>query len=219
MAKGDAETAGDRGRVGQPELRRDAAANRERLLVAAAAAVRREGVHVPLATVAADAGVGVGTLYRHYPSREALLMALTHRSFRMVLDSARRAAAIDEAAIEALRLFYLLTIEHSADLVLPLHGGPVLRDEETITLRNEVHETIQQILVRGRRDGTIRSDVTATDIIIFGALLVEPLAHVPDWKLTAQRQAAVFLNGLAVMTGHPLPKEGTHSGAIRDPPE
>jgi AcrR family transcriptional regulator len=217
MAKGDAEIAGDRGQVGQPELRRDAAANRERVLVAAAAAVRREGVRVPLARVAADAGVGVGTLYRHYPSRQALLTALTHRSFRMVLDSARRAAAIDETAIEALRLFYLLTIEHGADLVLPLHGGPVLADEGTITLRDEVHDTIQKILLRGHQDGTIRPDVTATDVSIFGALLVEPLTHIHDWKLTAQRQAALFLNGLAVMTAPPLPKEGAHSGAIRDP--
>jgi AcrR family transcriptional regulator len=217
MAKGDAETAGDHGRVGQPELRRDAAANRERVLVAAAAAIRREGARVPLAKVAADAGVGVGTLYRHYPSREALLTALTHRSFRMVLDAAHRAAVNDETAIESLRLFYILTIEQGSDLVLPLHGGPVLYDESTIALRDQVHETIQQILFRGGRDGTVRPDVTATDIIIFGALLVEPLAHIPDWKLTAQRQAALFLSGLAAKAGPPLPKEGAHSGAIQDP--
>ncbi|MGH8921324.1 MAG: TetR family transcriptional regulator, partial [Actinomycetes bacterium] len=83
------------GAVRRRGLRRDAADNRERVLLAAAAAVRREGAAVPMATVAADAGVGVGTVYRHYPSREALLGALTVRSFQLVLEAARRAASLD----------------------------------------------------------------------------------------------------------------------------
>ena len=56
--------------------RSDAAANRDRLLAAATVAVKHDGEKVPMATVAAQAGVGVGTLYRHYPTREALLSAL-----------------------------------------------------------------------------------------------------------------------------------------------
>src|SRR5260370_35382646 len=64
--------------TGRP--RRDAEANRERVLAAAAAAMTREGHHVPLATIAAEAGVGVGTLYRKYADRGALLQALGHRA-------------------------------------------------------------------------------------------------------------------------------------------
>jgi len=59
--------------------RRDAEANRERVLAAAAAAMLREGRTVPLATIAAEAGVGVGTLYRRYADRQALLHALEYR--------------------------------------------------------------------------------------------------------------------------------------------
>jgi AcrR family transcriptional regulator len=166
------------------------------LLAAAAKAVRREGAGVPLATIAADAGVGVGTLYRRYPSREALLTALTHRSFQLVLGAAHRAADSGDTAIECLRGFIDETIEHGGDLVLPMHGGPVLPDPDTIALRTEVRDTLGRVLQRGLEDGTIRSDVTAFDIIVFGALLAQPLPHVPDWKHTARRQAAIYLDGL-----------------------
>jgi AcrR family transcriptional regulator len=181
----------------QRVLRRDAATNRDRVLAAAAAAVRREGAGVPLATIAADAGVGVGTLYRRYPSREALLAALTQRSFRLVLDAAHHAGESNDTAIDCLRDFIDRTIDHGADLVLPLHGGPVPLDQETIDLRTEVHDTIEHVLHRGRHDGSIRPDVTALDIIVFGALLAQPLPHIPDWKLTARRLAAIHFNGLA----------------------
>ena len=82
-------------RVARP-LRSDAAANRERILAAATIAVRREGERVPMATIAEEAGVGIGTLYRHYPTRSALLVALTLRSFDLVLQHARAAALSDE---------------------------------------------------------------------------------------------------------------------------
>ncbi len=82
---GDGEAGGTPGvpRAGGPASsrphrrpRRDAEANRERVLAAAAAAMLREGRTVPLANIAAEAGVGVGTLYRRYADRQALLRAL-----------------------------------------------------------------------------------------------------------------------------------------------
>jgi AcrR family transcriptional regulator len=181
----------------QRELRRDAAENRERVLAAAATAVRREGARVPLVTIAADAGVGVGTLYRRYPSREALLAALTLRSFRIVLDAAQNAANSTSTGIEALRGFIDQTIEHGPELVLPMHGGPVPLDEDTVALRSEVHATIEKVLRRGRRDGSIRAGVTAFDVIVFGALLAQPLPHVLDWRSAARRQARIYFDGLA----------------------
>jgi AcrR family transcriptional regulator len=179
------------------ELRRDAAANRDRVLAAAAAAIRRDGVGVPIATIAADAGVGVATLYRRYPSREDLLAALTLRSFRLVLDAAQSAAACPDSGIDALRGFIEQTIEQGPELVLPMHGGPVPLDEDTVALRSEVHATIEKVLRRGKQDGTIRADVAPIDIIIFGALLAQPLPHVPDWRSAARRQAKIYFDGLA----------------------
>src|SRR5450432_2737660 len=106
-------------------LRSDAAANRERVLAAAAVAVRRDGERVPMATIADEAGVGIGTVYRHFPTRAALLAALSQRAFRLVLDHARTAADADGPAADAIARFFAQTIAARDDLVLPLHGGPV----------------------------------------------------------------------------------------------
>src|SRR6201992_548538 len=63
------------------EPRSDAARNHQALVRAATTAIHREGPRVPMATIAADAGVGIGTLYRHFPRRTDLLDYLTHISF------------------------------------------------------------------------------------------------------------------------------------------
>jgi hypothetical protein len=99
--------------------------------------------------------------------------------------------------MDSLRRFIDQTIEHGADLVLPVHGGPVILDEATIALRAEVHETLGQVLLRGQLEGHIRLDVTVFDIIVFGAMLAQPLPHTPDWKMTARRQANIYFDGLA----------------------
>jgi AcrR family transcriptional regulator len=184
-------------------LRSDAAANRECLLAAAAIAYRRDGERVPMATIAEYAGVGVGTLYRHYPTRQALLAALVTRSFRLVLGHARAAADSDQSAREALAHFFEQTIAARDDLILPLHGGPVIPDEQVAALRTEVRQLLEQVLARGRRDGTIRADVTAGDIIITGAMLAQPLPHAIDWDELAGRQARIYVAGLATTTDAP----------------
>ena len=109
------------------EPRSDAARNHEALVRAATAAVHREGPRVPMATIAADAGVGIGTLYRHFPSREDLLDYLTHMSFEQVLANAQAAERGATTAAEALRRFIEAAISQRNELVLPLHGGPPLR--------------------------------------------------------------------------------------------
>jgi len=189
--------------VRRRELRRDAADNRDRVLAAAAAAVRREGTGVPMATVAADAGVGVGTVYRHFPSREALLGALTYRSFQLVLDAASRAAQSEGSGIEAVRCFLDQTVEHGPDLVLPLHGGPLVADRETDALQAEVRRTMGALLHRGRDDGTIRRDVRTRDLVLFGALLAQQLPHVPNWNENARRLVDIYIAGMAP-TAQPL---------------
>jgi hypothetical protein len=87
-----------------------------------------------------------------------------------------------------------------------MHGGPVPLDEDTVALRSEVHATLERILRRGRRNGSIRAGVTAFDIIVFGALLAQPLPHVPDWRSAARRQARIYFDGLASEALTPLPR-------------
>jgi AcrR family transcriptional regulator len=178
-------------------LRSDATANRERILAAATIAVRRDGEKVPMATIADEAGVGIGTLYRHYPTRSALLAALTVRSFQLVLRHARAAAQSDGPAPVALEQFFEQTITARNELILPLHGGPVIDDEKIVALRTEIRNLLEQVLARGRRDGSIRPDATPIDIIITGAMLAQPLPNADDWDQLARRQARIFVAGLA----------------------
>jgi AcrR family transcriptional regulator len=179
-------------------LRRDALANQERVLAAAAVAVLRDGPQVPMATIAADADVGVGTLYRRYPTRAALLAALSHRAFLIIRDYAVEATGRDETAIASLEWYLHQVIGRRGELVLPLHGGPAVLAPETAAVRDEVHAALRSILERGRRDRSIRPDATTADVIVTGAMLAQPLAGVPDWDRTARRLLGLFLDGLSI---------------------
>ena len=189
------------------EPRSDAARNHQALIRAATAAVHREGPRVPMATIAGDAGVGIGTLYRHFPTREDLLGYLTHASFERVLGNARAAEGNAATATEALRQFIEAAISQRNQLVLPLHGGPPPAWPATRTVRDQVHRVIQQIIDRGRADGTITADVTPHDIVVFGAMLAQPRRSDPGWDATCRRLLATYLAGLGPGTaGNPPPR-------------
>ena len=179
------------------EPRSDAARNQRTLVRAALVAVHREGPHVPMATIAAEAGVGIGTLYRHFPTREDLLGYLTHTSFEQVLANATTAESNGVSGSDALRQFIEAAISQRNELVLPLHGGPPPAWERTRVVRDHVHQVIQQIIDRGRADGTITRDVTPHDIVVFGAMLAQPRPSDPGWDATCRRLLATYLAGLA----------------------
>src|ERR1700683_1564877 len=196
------------------EPRSDAARNHEALVRAATGAVHREGLRVPLATIAADAGVGIGTLYRHFPSREALLDYLTHTSFEQVLANAQAAERSATTATEALRRFIEAAISQRNTLVLPLHGGPPLRSPKTRAVREQIHRILRQIIDRGRTDGTLRQNVAPRELVVFGAMLAQPRGPDPDWDTTCRRLLATYLAGLGTPSardpgtnGSPLPLE------------
>jgi AcrR family transcriptional regulator len=179
------------------EPRSDAVRNRQTLVRAATAAVHREGLSVPMATIAADAGVGIGTLYRHFPTREDLLAYLTHTSFEQVLANAKAAETNGATAAEALKLFIEAAISQRNELVLPLHGGPRPAADGTRIIREHVHQAVQQIIDRGRADGTITRDVTPREIVVFGSMLAQPRPPDPGWDATCRRLLDTYLAGLA----------------------
>ena len=151
---------------------------------------------MPMATIAADAGVGIGTLYRHFPTRDDLLSALTHRSFEQVLANVRTAENDGTTGSDALRRFIEAAIAQRNELVLPLHGGPPVTVPETLEVRDQVHRAVQRIIERGRTDGTISRDVSPRDVVAFGAMLAQPRQPDPEWDATCRRLVATYLNGL-----------------------
>lgn len=176
--------------------RSDAARNRQALVRAAITAVHRDGPRVPMATIAADAGVGIGTVYRHFPTRQDLLNYLTHISFEQVLANAKAAESNAMTATEALQQFIEAAISQRNELVLPLHGGPPLSSPGTRIVQKQVHQTVQQIIDRGRAEGTIKGDVTPHDIVMFGAMLAQPRRSDPGWDATCRGLLATYLTGL-----------------------
>jgi AcrR family transcriptional regulator len=156
------------------ELRSDAHRNRERVASAAVVALHRDGPSVPMATIAAEAGVGVGTLYRHFPTREDLLDELTFRSFQLMLGHIRHASRSGGTATESLREFLTAVIGDRHRMVLPATGGPPVTSERTRAVQAELHDAIRGLISRGAEDGTILRQVDMWDIAWLGALLAQP---------------------------------------------
>jgi len=177
-------------------MRSDALRNQQELIRAATTAVHREGPRVPMATIAADAGVGVGTLYRHFATRDDLLNHLTHRSFEQVLANALAAERRGPNATECFRLFIDAAISQRNELVLPLHGGPPPTSPATKAVRNEIHQILRRVIERGIKDATLRPGITPHDIIVFGAMLAQPRPTDPGWDATCRRLLTTYLRGL-----------------------
>ena len=184
--------------------RKDALRNRERVLDAATELVRRDGERVPMAQIAEHAGVGVGTVYRHFPTREDLLGELVHRSFGLALDNARAAAAHEGSALEGVRRFFLATLRDRDRFVLPLHGGPAVFGPATRERQAEVRVVLQALLDRGSAAGEIRANLTPQDLIVATSLLSRPLpATGDDWDRLARRQIDLLIEGLGPTAGRP----------------
>jgi AcrR family transcriptional regulator len=176
-------------------LRSDSIANREKVLTAALRTLQRDAT-APMAVVAQEAGVGVGTLYRHFRDREALLVALQIRSIGMVLALVDEVLGRAGTGIDAVRDFLAGTVRHGSELFLPHHGSPVTADPEYRGLERRVWDGVSRMLARGAADGTLRADLTARDVIIFGSLIAVPMPSVDDWPEVAGRQIDLFLSAV-----------------------
>lgn len=179
------------------KLRKDAAQNAERILAAAIRAGLAKGASVPVKELAKAAGVGTGTIYRRYPTREALLEAMAVRAYRLILAEAEDALEHGEDGLDAIRRFLVQSFAHRDDLVLPLHGAPMTENTESAALRQRMHGVMTAIVERGHHDGTVRDDVTPATVVRFGAMLANPMSNVPGWDQAAAEQRAVFLRGIA----------------------
>ncbi|MDT7571539.1 MAG: hypothetical protein QOE05_1713 [Actinomycetota bacterium] len=148
-------------------LRRDAAANRERVLAAAAQVFHEQGLSAGLEEVARRAEVGVGTVYRRFCSREALLDALISDLLEVYLAEAERAGRQPGGA--GLATFVRTVAEVQATprgCVLRLWTSPAVE-----RLRSQLHEQMACLLADAQRHGTCRSDVMVEDLVgIFLAL-------------------------------------------------
>jgi AcrR family transcriptional regulator len=166
------------------------------VLDAATELVRRDGEKVPMAQIAEHAGVGVGTVYRHFRSREELLGALVYRSFGLAVANAAAAADHPGSALEAIRVFFLATLRDREHFVLPLHGGPAVFTPATRELQAEVRAILRALIERGQAAGELRADLAPEDLIVAASLLSRPLPGTGDWDRLAHRQIDRMVHGI-----------------------
>ena len=149
------------------QSRADARRNRARVLRAAEVAFAAEGANVPLDEVARRAGVGAGTVYRHFPSKEALFEAvIVDRIARMAADTRTMTAADDPGA--AFFTFFAEMVERvtfNKALVAALDGRAQIRPAVASGLKREFREAVAALLLRAQQAGAVRADVDDADVV------------------------------------------------------
>jgi AcrR family transcriptional regulator len=169
-------------------LRADAARNRERVLQAARQAFAESGYGVPLDEIAARAGVGPGTVYRHFPAKEALFEVVTARITDLVNDARARAGAADPG--EAFFGFLSrIAGEAAAKRDLP--------DAISIagSLREDLFAALDLLLRRAQQAGAVRAGIETSDLIVLLKGMFAGLAGSSDPALH-ERVFAVLADGL-----------------------
>ena len=178
-------------------LRADARRNRDRLLDAATAAFTEAGVEVPLEDIARKAGVGIGTLYRHFPTRDHLVEMV----YRHEVDALCRTAAQlghEPRADVALETYLLRAIDYlatkrglSASLKLIFSANAAFAGETAGRLPG----ALKGLVDRAVAEGVIRQDVDYIDVnnALSAAYM---LPDTPDWRCRAVRLVTLLMAGL-----------------------
>lgn len=176
--------------------RTDALRNRERILDVAKDAFTRFGANASLDDIAKQAAVGAGTLYRHFPTRDALIEAV-YRSEVEKLAAAQRKFSEAMAPMDALRAWMLLFIDHIAakQIIAPalnsVIGGPMKLYESSQGL---VRGAINALVENAIKSGEIRKDLEPFDLL--RALIgVSHVASGPGWQQSARRLVDILITG------------------------
>ncbi|RYX84495.1 TetR/AcrR family transcriptional regulator [bacterium] len=176
--------------------RADAQQNRERILVAAREAFTQSGANASLDDIAKQAGVGPGTLYRHFPSREELLRAVYQAGAEKLAATAQ---GFEETLppIEALRAWMMLFVDFIAEkqLIAPALNA-LIEEPQKLYEASSVHiwGAVRALVKRGVESGDLREDLDAIDLL--RALIgVANIASSPDWQQSARRLVDILILG------------------------
>jgi AcrR family transcriptional regulator len=185
-----------RSQIAPRKPRADALRNRQRILEAAKAAFTRQGADASLDEIAKQAGVGAGTLYRHFPTRDALIEGV-YRNEVEKLAAAAGHFAETMSPIEALRAWMLLLVDYIAakHIIAPalntIAGGPTRLHEGS---RSLIQGAIDGLVKRAKRSGDLRRDLDASDLL--RALIgVSHVGSGADWQQSARRLVDILIAG------------------------
>jgi AcrR family transcriptional regulator len=154
-------------------LRADARRNRERVLDVAREVFAAEGVAVPIDEIARRAGVGIGTVYRHFPNKEALFEAIVLQRVGLVTDGARAAAGAGDPT-ESFFAFFRRMIEMGAVNKVLIEGLIVDR-AAVIAASRELLAALGDLLGLAQQAGGVRADISVADLkaLMIGTVAME----------------------------------------------
>jgi AcrR family transcriptional regulator len=178
--------------------RADAERNRQRLLDAARSAFTAKGALVSMEEVARSAGVGIGTLYRHFPTRDELIVEVYRNEAAKLLEAARNLTE-SEAPLEAMRSWLLLFIDHLATKVILADAvralvGDQAKDDAAAT--EQLGASLTLLMDRAIANGEIAATgVDPLDLVraIYGVATASPSS---DWDEAARRMVDILIIGL-----------------------
>ncbi len=176
--------------------RADAQRNRERILEVAKQEFTRVGANASLEDIAKKVGVGPGTLYRHFPTREELLVAV-YRSEMERLAAAERTLADSMSPVEALRAWLLLFVDavETKQIIAPVLNTLVGDPKKVFKASYaQIHEALRALVKRAIKSGDIRKDLDPIDLLraIVG---VANVSASPDWQQSARRLVELLILG------------------------
>jgi AcrR family transcriptional regulator len=187
-------------------MRADAKRNHDRLLEVASEAFARDGIDTSLEEIARTTGVGIGTLYRHFPNRDALLEAVFRRNVDDIAaqaDELLETLPADQALAEWMGRFvrYVATKKGLATHLKSV----VSHDAEIFAYSKDRMDSVMRRMVEaGQREGTIRLDVNHEDVLK-GLSGVCMMSDVPGWQDQACRVSGLLMDGLRF--GLPAPTQ------------
>ncbi|MGO9899602.1 MAG: TetR/AcrR family transcriptional regulator [Solirubrobacteraceae bacterium] len=168
-------------------LRADARRNRERILESARAVFAECGAEAQIDDVARQAGVGVGTVYRHFATKEALLAELLREKFRLFSARAREVLAQDGEPFAMFEDLLRRNAETAASDAAVQHALAAAGEHIWVQASDERDELLAatgELIARARRAGTIRQDLEANDIAMLMCGLCSTMGGKPgfDWR-------------------------------------
>jgi AcrR family transcriptional regulator len=185
-------------------LRADARRNREQIIAAARSIFAGSGLDVSMEEIARSARVGIGTLYRRFTDRDALVKAVLEDNLAKLLSETRAAAAGEPTAWRALVRLLTAAVRLRLSVHLAVHFRHALAgDPEIAAMRADLLDALDDLVRAAQRDGDLRPDVGTGDVAQLSVLLL----RAPELSETsAHRCTAIMIDGLrATATASPLP--------------